>query len=118
MHFPRPSPLTLLLATGLLLTGCMTFEVGSNISSTDASDNDSEIVHGSIYGYRWRDYHVQKCKESALAHVEVNFNWIELLASTFSLGFYVPQTVEWWCVDPNAIKDDSNEPGLNPKNEF
>ena len=102
---------------GLLLSGCMTFEVDSNASITPKSANGYEIVHGSIYGYRWREYHVQKCNESALARVEYNFNWLELLASSFSLGFYVPQTVEWWCDDP-AIKDDEDEPGLNPENEF
>ena len=101
----------------LLLSGCMTFEVDSNASITPESANGYEIVHGSIYGYRWREYHVQKCDESALARVEYNFNWLELLASSLSLGLYVPQTVEWWCDDP-TIEDDEDEPGLSPQNEF
>lgn len=107
----------LFLVSALLLSGCMTFEVGSNVSPTVSSTNGYEIVHGSIYGYRWREYHVQKCDESALSRVEYNFNWIELLASSISLGFYVPQTVEWWCEDSN-VKDDEDEQGLNPRDEF
>ncbi len=106
-----------LLAAGLLLSGCMTFEVDSNASITTESSNGSEIVHGSIYGYKWREYHVQKCDDGPLARVEYNFNWIELLASSLSLGFYVPQTVEWWC-DDSAIQDDEDDPGLDPDNEF
>ena len=105
--------LLLLLIAGLLLSSCMTFEVDSNSSITTESDNGYEIVHGSIYGFKWRDYHVQKCDDGPLARVEYNFNWVELLASTFSLGFYVPQTVEWWC-DDSGIEDDADEPGLDP----
>ena len=81
------------LALGLILPGCTTFEVGSNASITEASSNGYETVHGSVYGFRWRDYHVQKCDETALALVEYHFNGLQLFASALSLGLYVPQTV-------------------------
>lgn len=117
MRTDKPGLVTLFLMTGLLLCGCMTIEVASNVSPTEDSTNGYEIVHGSIYGYRWRDYHVQKCDESALATVELNFNWIELLVSSVSLGLYVPQTVEWWCED-SSTNDDEEELGLDQADEF
>lgn len=98
------------------LTGCMTFEVGANASMTQNSLNDHEIVHGSLYGFRWRQYHVQKCDDSALAMVEFNYNWIELLATIVTVGLYLPQTVEWWCEDKTTA-DDEDDPGLDPANE-
>ncbi len=106
-----------LLALALMLPGCMTFEVGANASITEESASRSETVHGSFYGYRWRDYHVQKCDETALALVEYHFNGLQLFASALSLGLYVPQTVEWWCDDPSVV-DDDDEPGLDPSDEF
>lgn len=117
MHIQKKVLLGAFIAAGIFLSGCMTFEVGSNASETQESYNNSEIVHGSIYGYRWREYHVQKCDDGPLARVEYNFNWIELLASSLSLGFYVPQTVEWWCDDSITV-DDEDEPGLNPTDEL
>lgn len=109
------SPIRALLPSLLLalpLSACMTFEVGADADITQNSRSGSEIVHGSIYGFRWRPYHVQKCDESALALVEFNYNWIELLASVATVGLYVPQTVEWWCEDGN-MDDDEDEPGLS-----
>ncbi len=117
MHVQYRAPTLLTLTVGLLLSGCMTFEVDSNASITTESENGSEVVHGSIYGFKWRDYHVQKCDDGPLARVEYNFNWIELMAATFSLGLYVPQTVEWWC-DDSGVEDDGDDPGLDPRDEF
>ena len=108
--------LLVFLGLTLAITGCMTFEVGSNASITEESVNNYETVHGSFYGFRWRDYKVQKCHDGALAMVEFHYNWFELLASAVTLGLYVPQTVEWWC-DDSSSEDDTNEPGLSPDDE-
>ena len=105
------------IATGILISGCVTFEVGANASITPQSVNDSQIVHSSMYGFRWQQYHVQKCDESALARVEINYNWLELMAAAATLGLYAPLTVEWWCDDPSS-GDDEEEEGLDPGDEF
>jgi hypothetical protein len=105
------------LAVALILPGCMTFEIGSNASITDESTNAHETVSGSLYGFSWREHHIQKCDESALAHVEYHFNGFQLLASALSLGLWIPQTVEWWCDDP-SVEDDEEEDEPDPGGEF
>ena len=94
----------------------MTFEVGSNASETEESINGHETVAGSLYGFRWREYKIQKCDTSALARLEFQYNGLQFLASALTLGLYIPQTVEWWCDDP-SIEDDVDEEGLDPGGE-
>jgi hypothetical protein len=106
-----------LTALTLSLAGCTSFEVGAKASITEQSTNGYETVNGSIYGFRWTPYQVQKCEESALARVEVQINGLQLLASLLSLGLYVPQTVEWWCDDSSVIHDE-DDPEPDPDDEF
>lgn len=106
-----------IVTVALALSGCMSFEVGSNASMTEESKVGSETVSGSLYGFSWGEYHVQKCNDSALALVEFTYTGWQFAASALSLGLYVSQTVEWWCDDP-AVKDDTEDgDDLNPRGE-
>jgi len=84
----------------------MTFEIEGSGSITEKSQSGSETVAGSIYGFQWRDRNVGKCDGGIrLYRVEFHTNAFFLLASVASVGFYVPQTVEWWCEGPEDAED-------------
>ena len=98
-----------LFAVTLICSGCSTFELEGSGSITPNAITGSETVHGSLYGYRWRDFAIEKCGTDSLFRVEFHTNAALLLASVLSLGLYVPQTVEWWChssQDSDANQED------------
>lgn len=108
---------TTVLLLVLILTGCMNFELSSDANITQDSSNKSETVHGTMWGqWYWKDYNIQKCNDGPLARTENTFTAPQLFLSAVTLGFYVPQTVEWWCQDVST-GDDSDEPGLRPEGE-
>lgn len=92
-----------------MVSGCATFELEGNGSITPDAITNSETVHGSLYGFRWRPFSVEKCEADSLFRVEFHTNAVFLLASTLSLGLYVPQTVEWWCYTPASTADQQEE---------
>lgn len=85
---------------------CSTFEVEGSGSITPDAITGSEIVHGSLYGFQWRTFDVEKCDGDSLFRVEFHTNAGLLLASVVTLGLYVPQTVEWWCYSPAGDEED------------
>ncbi len=91
----------LAIASLVCLSGCMTFEVEGAGAQTPRSHLGSATVHGSLYDFKWSDWNTEVCPEgSGLRKVEFHTNILYLLASTLSLGLYVPQTVDWWCEEP------------------
>ena len=92
-----------------MIGGCATFELEGNGSITPNAITNSETVHGSLYGFRWRPFSVEKCEADSLFRVEFHTNAVFLLASTLSLGLYVPQTVEWWCYTPTGAEGQEEE---------
>ena len=98
----------LLLCCCACTQGCATFELEGSGSITPDAITGSETVHGSLYGYRWREFEIEKCNTDSLFRVEFHTNVAFLLISIASLGLYVPQTVEWWCYTP-ATEDESEE---------
>lgn len=90
--------ISLLLAA--YIGACSTFELEGNGAITPQATTNSETVHGSLYGFRWRSFTVEKCDTDSLFRVEFHTNAGFLVLSTLSLGLYVPQTVEWWCYTP------------------
>lgn len=104
MNSIRKSGLALMLTC---LSACATFELEGSGSITPNAITGSETVHGSLYGYRWRTFVVEKCGSDSLFRVEYHTNAVLLLVSVATLGLYVPQTVEWWCHAP--AQDDADE---------
>lgn len=105
--------LTLTFST---LSGCSTFELERAAICCDqvkAPASRSETVHGSLWGFKWREHTVEKCEDGCgLYRVEYQTNALFLMASVLSLGLYVPQTVEWWCLmEP---RDDSDKEVWDP----
>lgn len=109
----RTHLLSLVIAAALVVaSGCMSFELEGDGLKTPQSKHGSEIVHGSLYGFMWASREIEKCSDNlGLYRVEYHTNLFYILASTCSLGFYVPQTVEWWCQAP---KQDDDGPILKP----
>lgn len=102
------SRIILILAIALA-PACATFEVEGNGSITPEAKTGSETVHGSLYGFRWRPFDVEKCGADSLFRVEHHTNAVLLLASVATLGLYVPQTVEWWCYSPSVDDEDEEQ---------
>ncbi len=107
----------LALSLGVALPGCMTFEVNSNADIHPSPMDGHATVHGSLYQFKWAEWKSQRCRDTAIARVEHHFNGLQLFASATTLGLYVPQTVEWWCAPP-PMPDESDEPELEPADEF
>ncbi len=100
-------------------SACATFEVeGSGYITPDATTG-SETVHGSLYGFQWRQFEVEKCGSDSLFRVEYHTNAGLLLVSVLTLGLYVPQTVEWWCYTPAGDDEDEEvwEPSAGSQSE-
>ncbi len=94
--------------------GCATFELEGNGALTPDATTGSQTVHGSLYGYRWQPFAIEKCGADNLFRVEFHTNAAFLLVSVASLGLYVPQTVEWWCYDAAEEAKDDEEVWVPP----
>ncbi len=103
--------MTLVIAVAFI-QACTTFEVEGNGSITPEAITGSETVHGSLYGFHWSEFDIEKCEDNTLFRVEYHTNAGLLLTSLLTLGLYVPQTVEWWCNSP--MTDDENEEVWDP----
>ena len=81
--------------------GCTTFliEGSGDRDKTPQAQKVEETVHGSFWGFNWSKRNVVKCdKENELYRIKVHQNALFVLASVATLGLYVPQSVESWCV--------------------
>jgi len=84
--------------TGCLMTSFLV-EGGLKEGRDEASaSSEQETIHGSLYGFEWSERTRKKSQDSGLYKVEVSTNGLYLIASLISLGFYVPQDVQWWLV--------------------
>jgi hypothetical protein len=112
-------PIHALVITAFLgsMAGCATFLIegaGDRDKSVDTPKVE-ETVHGSFWGIEWDKPAVSKCeKDHELYRVKVHQNALFLFASVVTLGLYVPQSVEWWCVPRTAPAGDEG-PSLNLK---
>ncbi len=105
-----------LLFSAMGLTACSTFEIEGRGSVKPDAITGSETVHGSLYGFQWSPFAIEKCGDDNLFRVEYHTNAALLAASVLSLGLYVPQTVEWWCDAGDA--DDEDEEAWDPEAGF
>ncbi len=91
------------------VAGCTTFLIegaGDRDKRPDAQKVE-ETIHGSFWGFSWSDRNVSKCeKKNELFRIKVHQNALFVLASVATLGLYVPQSVEWWCVAREDSGDD------------
>lgn len=87
----------------LSLSGCTSFDVENHPAGMDKTatcpKGGIETIHGSFYGFSWK----QRTQEDVikargdiqLYRVTYHTNILYCLAAVFSLGFYVPETIEW-----------------------
>ncbi|HVY04669.1 MAG TPA: hypothetical protein VHB46_01710 [Burkholderiales bacterium] len=104
----------LLLVLGAT-AGCTTFliEGSGERDKTPQAQKVEETVHGSFWGFDWSKRNVVKCdKDNELYRIKVHQNALFVLASVATLGLYVPQSVESWCV---AREDSSKDEGPSLK---
>jgi hypothetical protein len=91
------------------LWGCATMTIEGDCQKTPKSKTGTHTAHGSFYGFVWSEPPPEKCdNRRCLYRVRYHTNAVYVLASVISLGFYVPQTVEWWC-DGTPVDDDDEE---------
>ena len=105
-----------ILFSVICLSACTTFEIEGRGSVKPDAITGSETVHGSLYGFEWRPFAIEKCGDDNLFRVEYHTNALLLAASVLSLGLYVPQTVEWWCDAGNG--EDEDEEAWDPDTGF
>ncbi len=99
------------------VSSCMSFEIAGSgdQDKTPRAQNVSETIHGSFWGFLWVKPEVSKCmKNHELFSIEYHQNALFVLASVATLGLYVPQSVEWWCVE-REVPDRDEGPSLKPK---
>ncbi len=99
------------------VAGCMSFVIegaGDVDKSIDAQKRE-ETVHGSYWGFLWKTPPVAKCeRKHELYRIKYHQNALYTLASVVTLGGYVPQAIEWWCVPREGPKADEG-PSLKPR---
>ncbi len=94
----------------LMVSGCMTFSIEGDLPKTPDSKTRSETYHGSLYGFEWSDWTVEKCDpRQGITRVRSHTNAVYLVASVASLGFYVPHNVTWWCDGAKQPDDGDDE---------
>ena len=97
------------------LSGCMNSTIEG--SGTPQKTNGQEVIHGSFYGFQWKDHDIRKAKDGlGLYRVIYHTNYLYSTAAVLSLGLYVPQEIEWWVQAP-AQQDYTGPtmPGRNKK---
>ena len=95
--------------------GCTTFliEGSGDRDKTPGAQKVEETIQGSFWGFSWSERNVAKCdKNRELYRIKVHQNALFVLASVATLGLYVPQSVEWWCV---AREDPGEDQGPSLK---
>jgi len=109
---------TLVLASLILgVSGCMSvvIEGSGDRDKTTSAQSVQETIHGSFWGSLWNTPSVSKCdKGQELYRIKYHQNALYALVSLATLGLYVPQAVEWWCV-PRADSSTDEGPSLKPK---
>lgn len=104
-HFACASVFVILLGS---VSGCTTIliEGSGDRDKPPGAQKVEETIHGSFWGFRWGDQTVSKCEKNyELFRIKVHQNALFVLASVATIGLYVPQSVEWWCV----ARDESSE---------
>ena len=107
------------LTLAVSLSGCMNF-----IIEGDAWDKSKcrhhEVVHGSLYGIEWSDWNAGKECGSRMGFYKVRYhtNLLYALVSLFTLGLYVPQSVEWWCQGPQETSEKGGAKKESEKEEL
>jgi hypothetical protein len=97
------------------MAGCATMTIEGDGQKTPKSKTGTHTSHGSLYSFVWSEPQAQKCENGrGLYRVRYHTNAAYLLVSVISVGFYVPQTVEWWCDGSPDEADDG--PMYHPGN--
>eukprot|EP00831_Metopus_contortus_P037825 TRINITY_DN2979_c0_g4_i1.p2 TRINITY_DN2979_c0_g4~~TRINITY_DN2979_c0_g4_i1.p2 ORF type:complete len:442 (-),score=67.97 TRINITY_DN2979_c0_g4_i1:1176-2501(-) len=100
-----------ILGAGLVLTlsGCMNASIEG--SGTPQLTNGEEIIHGSFYGFKWKESSVKKAKDGlGLYRIIYHTNYLYSSVAVLSLGLYVPQEIEWWVQAP--VQQDYDGPTM------
>lgn len=88
-------------------SSCTSFELEGSVGKNPKGQvSDSAIIHGSFWWFDyWTPPAVTICDPGyEIARIETHQNALYFLTSLVSLGLYVPQEVEWWCVKKSQPK--------------
>ena len=94
----------------LTISGCATMTIEGSGEKTVQSKTGTHTVYGSYYNFVWSEPPVTKCEDGRnLYRARYHTNAVYTLATVFSLGLYVPQTVQWWCDGTPEPDEDEEE---------
>ncbi len=108
----------LVVTSLIVLTSCTSFELESSVGKNPKGQtNGSATIHGSFWWFDyWTNPEVTICETGyEIQRIETHQNALYFLTSLVTLGLYVPQDVEWWCVEKpkkkkpgRRLQDDPN----------
>ena len=91
------------------ISGCATMTIEGDGQKTAESKTGIHTVHGSFYNFVWSEPAAEKCENGrGLYRARYHTNAVYVLVTVISMGFYVPQTVEWWCDGAPDPEDDED----------
>lgn len=102
----------LVLVCGLPLSGCYTYHVyqiggpeGRELGNQPGTEWRAKTLHAFVWGAVRQDLPVDNCRlangqRTGIDEVKVDTNLAYLLASSVTLGLWVPLKVSWRCAKP------------------
>ena len=112
MRRPRYVAALVLLVCGLSTSGCYTYhvyQIGGTEGRELGNQPGTEWRHKTLHAFAWgavrQDLPVDNCRLAngqrlGIDEVKVDTNVAYLLASTVTLGIWVPLKVSWRCAKP------------------
>lgn len=96
MSIARPVCLAALVASVVLLEGCVRYRVVVP-EPNPATDYESATMHAYLWGAVEETLPTENCVDNLIDEVRVVHTFPNLLVSALSLGVYMPMRVEWRC---------------------
>ena len=110
----RLSALLLLLACWMSASGCYTYHVyqaggpeGRELGNQPSTEWEGKTLNAFFWGAVRQDLPIENCRLGDGTHlgieeVKIETNFAYILASTLTLGIWVPLDVHWRCAKPRV----------------
>jgi hypothetical protein len=113
----RLAKLFLVATLSVQSTACYTYhvyQVGGAGGREQGNQPSTEWNHATLHAFAWglvrRDLPVSNCRQDqrtggGIEEIKVNTNLVYILASTATLGVWVPLQVSWRCAKPSVLSE-------------
>ncbi len=113
----------------VVFSSCSSFELKSSKAVPGygmSKDSATMTFHGSYWPFSWSgsgsgpESNVIHCDEECVGihRVEYHTNLVYALGPILTLGLWVPETVEWWCLVETPDDDDEDRYDGNESDEM